>query len=108
MKGGLVRIILATCSPDRAEGLAVQLLEEHLVGCCNILPGVRSLYWWEGELCRDEEVLMLMESAADRVEAATERMAELHPYDVPKIVVLDPEHCDPRYLAWLHSVTLGD
>jgi periplasmic divalent cation tolerance protein len=100
-----MRIIFATCSPDGAEELAARLLEERLVACCNIVPGVRSLYWWEGELCRDEEVVMLMETSADRCEAATARLAELHPYDVPKIVVLDPERCDPRYLEWLHSVT---
>lgn len=85
--------------------MATRLLEERLIGCCNIVPGVRSLYWWEGELCRDEEVVMFMETTADRIEAATARLAELHPYDVPKIVVLDPESCDPRYLDWLRAVT---
>ncbi len=100
-----MRVIFATCSAERAEGLATQLLEERWVGCCNLLPGARSLYWWEGELCRDEEVVMLMETTAEQSEAAVARLAELHPYDVPKIVVLDPESCAPPYLDWLRSVT---
>ena len=100
-----MRILFVSCSAEGAEALATRLLEERLVGCCNIVPGVRSIYWWEGELCRDEEVVMLMETTAELAEAATARLQELHPYDVPKIVVLDPERCDPRYLEWLRDVT---
>lgn len=99
-----MRVIFATCSPGEAETLARRLLEEHLVGCANILPGVRSLYWWEGAIQSDEEVVLLMETTDSQVEAATARLRELHGYDVPKIIVLDPEHCDPAYAAWLRSV----
>ena len=100
-----MRLIFATCSPERAEPVLRALLEERLVGCGNLIPGVVSLYWWEGEIERDEEVVMWMETTVDLVASATTRLRELHPYDVPKIVVIDPESTDPDYLAWLRSVT---
>ena len=100
-----MRVILATCSPSEADSLARALLEERLIGCANLIPGVRSHYWWQGELCSDEETLLLMETPASRVAAATTRLRALHSYDVPKIVVLDPADCDPAYRAWLEGVT---
>lgn len=100
-----MRLIFATCAPGDAESLAEQLLDEHLIGCANLVPGVRSLYRWQGELCRDEEVVMLMETTAELAETATRRLRELHRYGVPKIITLDPADCDPDYRAWLREVT---
>lgn len=102
-----MRIIFATCSPAEAESLAERLLDERLVGCANLIGGVRSLYHWQGEICRDEEVVMLMETTDALANAAAARLRELHSYDVPKIVMLDPADCDPDYLAWLEGVTAG-
>ena len=100
-----MRLILATCGPDQAEEVLVALLRERLVGCGNLIPGVRSHYWWEGEITSDDEVLMLMETTADLADAAMARLRELHPYDVPKILAINPESCDAAYLGWLQSVT---
>jgi len=100
-----MRLIFATCSPDDAEPLLLKLLEEKLVGCGNLMPGVQSRYWWEGRIESEAETVLWMETTAELADAATARLRELHPYDVPKIVVLDPERTEPDYLAWLRSVT---
>ncbi len=100
-----MRVIFATCSSAEAEALVEGLLREKLIGCANLIAGARSLYWWQGELCRDEEVVLLMETTADRVSEATRRLRELHSYEVPKIIVLDAASCDPDYHAWLFGVT---
>lgn len=100
-----MRLIFATCSPAEAEPVLRTLLEERLVGCGNLIPGVTSLYWWQGEIARDEEVVILMETTAELVQQAAARLRELHPYDVPKIVVLDPATADADYVAWLCGVT---
>ncbi len=102
-----MRILIATCSPAEAEPLLRSLLEDRLVACGNLVPAIRSMYWWEGELQSDEEVLMLMETAASLVDEATAALRERHSYDVPKILVLDPEDVDPDYLAWVRGVTRG-
>ncbi len=102
-----MRLIFATCPPGPAEPILKELLDEHLVGCGNLIPGVVSLYWWEDKIERDEEVVMLMETTTERVRQATERLRELHPYDVPKIIVIDPETVNEDYVAWLREVTSG-
>jgi periplasmic divalent cation tolerance protein len=101
----IVRLILATCSPSEADALLDALLSERLVACGNLIPGVRSRYFWEGAIQVDEETLMLMETTDDLAAAAMERLRELHSYDVPKILALEPADCDARYLAWLGDVT---
>ncbi|MCB9566429.1 MAG: divalent-cation tolerance protein CutA [Myxococcales bacterium] len=100
-----IRLVLMTCPPDQAEQLLLQLLRERLVGCGNVVSGVRSCYWWEGQICRETESLILMETAPDRLPALLERAEELHPYEVPKIVAIDPSACVPGYLEWLSAVT---
>ncbi len=100
-----MRLIFATCSPEQAEPILVTLLEEKLVGCGNIIPSVASRYWWDGEIQRDAEAVLLMETTEDLIDEATTRLRELHSYDVPKIIVIDELSADPDYLAWLRSVT---
>ncbi len=103
-----MRLIFSTCSEREAEGLVRQLLEERLIGCANVVPRVRSLYRWEGGICDDTEVVLFMESPADLVDRACARLGELHSYDVPKIIVLEPERVNAEYRAWLIDEATGD
>jgi periplasmic divalent cation tolerance protein len=100
-----MRVILATCSPAEADSLLDTLLSERLVGCGNLIPGVRSRYLWEGKIESDEEILMLLETTDENAAAAVARLSELHSYDVPKILTLEPRECEASYLAWLRGVT---
>lgn len=88
-------------SPEKAAELAKALVEERLAACVNVLPGVRSFYRWKGELCDDTEALCVIKTRADRVEALRRRLVELHPYEVPELVVLEVTAGHPPYLAWL-------
>ena len=67
-----MRLIFSTCSLAESDALVNKLLEERLIGCANLIPGVRSRYWWEGEICSDEEVVLLMETSSERTPAAAE------------------------------------
>ena len=100
-----MRIILTTCSPDQADSIGMTLVREGLVACVNVIPGVRAHYIWEGELCSEEEVMLMMETGADETDAAIARLTVLHGYDVPKIVVLEPEQVNDSYLAWVRGRT---
>ncbi len=100
-----LHVVLMTCPEEKAEPLLRQLLEERLVGCGNILPAVRSLYWWEGEVCADAESLVVMETTSERIGALLERAPELHPYEVPKLIALDASASTEPYVAWLRAVT---
>jgi periplasmic divalent cation tolerance protein len=99
-----MRVLFCTAPVDAAPQLVRRLLEEKLIGCGNILPGARSLYWWQGAIQDDAEAVIWMETTAQRVDAAIARLAQLHPYDVPKIVALDPAAVNEPYGAWLRAV----
>jgi periplasmic divalent cation tolerance protein len=99
-----MKLAVVSCAPGEAEGLLDSLLEERLVGCGNILPSVRSHYWWEGRVHRDEECLLLMETLDERVPALLERIPQLHSYDVPKVITLEISDALPAYAGWLRGV----
>jgi periplasmic divalent cation tolerance protein len=100
MPSGL-RLIVCTAPAERAPALARSLLEARLIGCANLIPAVRSLYWWEGAIQDDAEVLMLMETPAERAAEAAAALEQAHPYSVPKILVIEPESVNTPYLDWL-------
>lgn len=89
---------------DSARQVADALIGERLIACANLLPGVHSLFLWQGERCGIEECGMLCKTAAPRLAAAMARLGELHPYDTPALVgwaVL----ADPGTLTWLEDAT---
>ena len=67
------RVLLCTAPPDQAESVARALLERHLVACVNIVPGARSLYWWQGKLEDERESLLILKTTADRLVGKVER-----------------------------------
>lgn len=106
-----MRIILTTAPSDVAPSLARTLLEEQLIACCNLVPGVTSMYWWNGEITTDGETLLVIKTVSDRVDAVMGRIRELHPYEVPEIVVLPVEGVFEGYARWVEETcraTLGD
>ena len=98
-----MRVVLCTCPPDEAKPLARQLVEERLIACANILPGVTSVYRWEGAVCEDEEALLVMKTSTERIPELTERIRALHSYEVPEVIALplETEEGNPTYLRWL-------
>ncbi len=100
------RLIYTTFpSREAAEEAARALLEARLIACANILPGMVSLYRWEGALERAEEVVMLLKTTAARAEAAVEAVAKAHPYEVPAILLLPIEGGAASFLAWIGAQT---
>ena len=97
-----VRVVLVTC-PDRdsGEALARALVEERLAACVNVVPGVRSLFRWEGEIEEADEVLLLVKTRADRLAAVRERVSALHPYDLPEVLALAAAGGSEAYLDWV-------
>jgi len=90
-------------SADKAAEIARTLVREGLCACVNIVPQVRSIYYWDGELCDSAEVLCIIKTRADRVEALRARLVELHPYEVPELVVLDVAGGHEPYLSWVDA-----
>ena len=98
-----VRVLLCTAPPDKATALARTILERRLAACVNVLPGARSLYWWEGEIRDEAESLLVIKTTVGKVAELTAALPDLHPYDVPELLSLPVEDGLPPYLAWLRS-----
>ncbi len=103
-----MRVIYVSCKPDAASALAETLVDERLVACVSILPGVESVYRWEGRVERETEAVLLIETGDDVVNAAVARIEALHDYDVPKIVVLDDVRATAAYAEWVDAETRGE
>jgi periplasmic divalent cation tolerance protein len=86
---------------EDANRIARLLVEERLAACVNILPGVQSVYWWEGRVTIDGELLLLIKTTVSMVAALQARLADIHPYELPEFVVIDPEGLAPRYQQWI-------
>jgi periplasmic divalent cation tolerance protein len=101
-----VRVVLMT-APDRpvAEKLAQSLVRERLAACANVVPGLTSFFWWDDDVQRADETLVIMKTPADRVDALMTRAAELHPYDVPELISLPVEAGLEAYVAWVGRET---
>ena len=93
--------LITAPSREVALALARTLVEERLAACVNLMPGVTSVYRWEGELAEDAEVLLVAKTTSARLPELTARVLELHPYDVPEVVSLAPREVEGTYLAWL-------
>jgi periplasmic divalent cation tolerance protein len=101
-----IRVLFVTVpSEETAAAIARALVEERLVACVNIVPGIRSVYRWQGAIADEAEILLVCKTSLDRVPAATARVKELHPYQVPEAISLVVEDGLPGYLAWVCDET---
>ena len=100
-----LRLLFVTAPESIAEPLVSTLVTERLVACANVIPQVRSTYFWDGQLCRETEAVLLMETVAERVPATAARIRQLHPYECPKIVVITPADVNDDYLTWARAQT---
>lgn len=90
---------------DEAKRIARTLLDERLIACANILPGVTSLYRWDGRVAEDREVVLIVKTRSGLVSAMTERVQALHSYDCPCVVSLPIEDGNPAFIDWIRAET---
>lgn len=97
-----VRLLVVT-GPDRETLVRIGrvLVEEALVACVNVLPGITSVYRWEDEVQVDAECMALFKTTGTRVERVCRRLAELHPYELAECVALDVVGGSAAYLDWV-------
>lgn len=96
------RVVLTT-APDAAvaERLAKGLVEANLAACVNVVPGVTSIYRWQGKIERDAELLLVCKTTAANVEKIAAWLKTNHPYELPETLALPVISGGPEYLRWL-------
>ncbi|MEC5321206.1 divalent cation tolerance protein CutA [Brenneria populi subsp. brevivirga] len=98
-------VVILCTAPDEpcAQRLAASLLETRLAACVTLLPGARSLYYWEGKLEQQSEVQMLIKSDISHQQALLTHLKRHHPYQTPELLALPVLHGDSDYLTWLNA-----
>lgn len=100
-----VEVRVTAPDAETASRIARVLVDERLAACVQVLPGITSVYRWEGTVEVATEHLLLVKSTSDRFEAIRRRVRAEHPYDTPEILAVAVVAADERYAAWLDAST---
>lgn len=108
MLGVMTDILLVFCTfPDleKARQIGTLVMESQLAACVNLLPKVESIYRWQGQVEKTEEVLGIFKTTISGYAALESRVKELHPYEVPEVVAMRPEQVSEAYGQWVNAET---
>jgi len=96
-------LIVMITVPSRkvARSLTQAVLQSRLVACANILPGIESHYWWQGQLASGKELLLLLKTRHGQLKQLESLVRDLHPYDTPEFIALPILNGSRAYLKWL-------
>ena len=101
-------VAYTTCAgPEEAEKIARHLIDERLAACVSVVPAVKSYYRWKGSIESDDEILLMIKTSRDLVDALRQQLEKLHSYDLPELIVTPIVDGSPNYLAWLESELAG-
>ena len=96
-------VLVTAPTTEEAETIAGKIVEKELAACVNIVPKIRSIYRWQGEVQEDREVLMLIKTSARHLEKLKKRILKMHSYDIPEFLVFNVDEGDEAYLKWMGS-----
>ena len=96
-------ILILSTAPDEktAKSIANELVDASLAACVNIIPGIRSIYKWQGETIEDSEYILFIKSILENEGKIFERVKAIHPYEVPELIRLSVDGGEETYLNWL-------
>jgi len=104
----ILTLITTFADAEIARQIGTQLVESQLAACVNVLPGVESIYRWQGEVRLEAEAIVLIKTTRGRLNELEAWLQTNHPYEVPEILVLTPEAGSARYFQWVReSVAAG-
>ena len=102
---GCIVVLTTVSTADAAHRLAQTLVEERLAACVNILAEMRSVYRWKGRVEQEVEQQLVIKTSAARLDALRARLVDLHPYELPEVLVLPVVAGSERYLQWVREET---
>jgi periplasmic divalent cation tolerance protein len=103
LASSVVAVLTTAPNAEVADRIGETLVEERLVACVNVVPGVRSIFRWKGAVSRETEVLMILKTTTENLAAVSRRVVELHPYEVPEVITFDVSTGHEPYLDWVRA-----
>lgn len=88
-------------SVDEATSIAEHLVGNHMVACVNVIPSVRSVYWWNDKVYQDNEALMIIKSEESRIPEIEASIRKLHSYETPELISFSITYGIPEYMRWM-------
>nr|MBI3612393.1 divalent-cation tolerance protein CutA [Nitrospirota bacterium] len=98
-------VFVTVSSEEEASRIGQRLVKDKLAACVTLLPGVRSLFWWEGKVAEEREILMVVKTREALFMDLAKVVKALHSYQVPEIIALSVKKGSSDYLAWIQAVT---
>lgn len=98
-------IISTVPNEDMARDLSKILLEKRVAACVNIIPKVRSNYWWNGSIENSEEIILLIKTTEDKYDQLEDLIRKNHPYEIPEIIAFEIKKGFNKYLNWIEDET---
>jgi len=99
-----MELIYTVCSSSQeAKSIGKILVQEKLCACVNIIKGMESIYFWEGEIIEDNEVLLLIKTTMNHFDEISRQIKELHSYEVPCVFSLQVKNVNKDYLNWIKN-----
>ena len=98
----MVQLVYITVgTPEEAHRIAAALVEARIAACANLIEGMKSVYRWEGEICKDEETILIAKTTTDQVDRLKAVVCSLHSYECPCIVCLPVSGGHDPFLQWV-------
>eukprot|EP00095_Tigriopus_kingsejongensis_P000809 maker-scaffold629_size122686-snap-gene-0.27 protein:Tk00809 transcript:maker-scaffold629_size122686-snap-gene-0.27-mRNA-1 annotation:"conserved hypothetical protein" len=97
-------VFVTAPNKDVAQTLAGGLVSNKLAACVNIIPGISSVYEWEGKIETDSELLLMIKTRTSTIEAVTDFVNQNHPYDTAEVIATSIEHGSQKYLDWIGNI----
>ncbi|MGQ0569555.1 MAG: divalent-cation tolerance protein CutA [Armatimonadota bacterium] len=101
-------VLVTASSADEALCIARALVDERLAACVNVVPGLQSIYRWQGQVEQADEVLLVVKTVRHLLQAVVERVLTLHSYTVPEVIALPVQGGSAAYLAWVGDSVRSD
>ncbi len=94
-------IFVTASSQNEAYDIGKALIERRLAACCNIIPGVQSIYWWDGKVTEDPEILLMIKTKKIAEEKVFETIKSIHSYDLPEMISIPMQGGYRKYFDWI-------
>ncbi|MBN2088191.1 divalent-cation tolerance protein CutA [candidate division KSB1 bacterium] len=100
-----ITVFITTASIAEAEKIAAILLENRLIACANLIPGIHSIFRWEDKICRESEILLLLKTVMKNLDEIIQTVKANHSYQIPEIIALPIIAGSADYINWIKTET---